>query len=860
VSGAATSLLRLLSLRHFVRHRLRTALAIASVALGVAAFLGMAALNRGVLDSFDDTASRRAGGGQLLLRGGRVGIARELADEARRVAGVRAAVPVVARVVDQVEPARLQLLLVGVDLDAVPSDLAIVPRDTLETWKAGAAAVGPIARLAGATPVVLSKRAAYAVGTRLLFATARGRQPAVVAALVDPVGPFADFGGAVVGARLDDAIAMTSTAPYVDRVELFLEKGADVAAVRERLEAVLHGRAQVADPGQLSREFDATLGSFRLALHFLSALSLLIAMFLVHSTLSMALAERRRELSIARCVGLSAAKLRLLLVLEGGAIGGVGALVGVPLGHLLARVMADVFWRTVGNTFDRIEATVRSPSLVETLLGVAAGLLAALVAVAPAAIAASRRAPLEGLTVARTEARTGRSSPLRLALAAAFAGLAVVAYLRHGFGVEHAGYGVAVALVVAIALGAHPLLALVLSGTRSLLLRTLGPAGRLARDHCERAVGPTSLTVVAISLGFGLVYSTDVLVKSYLRMLDAWFDHNVREDLLVLGDDFLTSGLQGNGADAALVDELKRVPGVLHAQGLRFSRIPFYGDRVMLFGVDGARPPEAGQETFVEGSRADRVPFARGDGVFVSEGFARRYSRGRGSEVEVPTPDGPLRLPVLAVVEDYLWPLGSIWIDSAFYRRTFHDDEVQEYAVTVDHSRPLDDVRRDVEKVVQPRFAMQVVPTAEARRQVMRIVEQYWTLLLAQEGLAVTVAFLGTFHTLLISVLLRRREIALLSALGAPRRMLGSMLRTEGVLLGLAGGVIGVAFGLATAAIVLRMLSLEEQGFAVAIRPSLSIALATVGAAGLVGWLAGVLPGRQATRVAPRVALADTMG
>src|SRR5262249_37656606 len=145
-----------------------------------------------------------------------------------------------------------------------------------------------------------------------------------------------------------------------------------------------------------------------------SRCSLLIAAFLVHSTLSMALAERRRELSIARCVGLSARKLRTLLVLEGEAIGLAGALLGVPLGYGLAWAMSRVFWSTVGNTFDRIEVTVTAPSAGEIALGVVAGLVAALIAVAPAAFEAARRAPLEGLTAARTEERDARPSPLRL--------------------------------------------------------------------------------------------------------------------------------------------------------------------------------------------------------------------------------------------------------------------------------------------------------------------------------------------------------------------------------------------------------------------------------------------------------------
>jgi putative ABC transport system permease protein len=492
----------------------------------------MAALNRGVLDSFAHTARVRAGGADLMLRGGRAGIVRELADDAARVPGVVAAVPIVARVIEVVEPVHAQMLLLGVDPARIPPSSGLMPADAIKSL------ANPLTLLLGGTPLFLPETfdsPNVAPGTALKVATPWGFATARVAGLLKSEGLLASFGGNVAAARLDDAIALTSKSPNVDRIQLFLAPGADVERTRAALDAAARGRAAVVDPAELAREYDATLGSFRLALRFLSLLSLLIAAFLVHSTLSMALAERRRELSIARCIGLSAARLRLLLILEGGVIGGLGALLGVPLGHLVAHVMSRVFWSTVGGTFDRIEVTITAPSPTETLIGVAAGLVAAVVAVAPAAFEAARRAPLAGLTAARTEERNGRPRPLRLLVAGLFLALAIGGYASNGFGLEHAGYGVVVFLALAITFGAHPLLAVILRGTGPLMLRTLGPAGRLARDHCERAVGPTSLTVVAISLGFGLVYSTDVLVKSYVRMLDRWFVSNVGEDLLVMG-------------------------------------------------------------------------------------------------------------------------------------------------------------------------------------------------------------------------------------------------------------------------------------------------------------------------------------
>src|SRR5207247_738491 len=119
VRARALQLLPLLSLRHFRRHRFRTALALSSVALGVAAFIAMVALNRGILDSFARAARMRAGGSELVLRGGR-GMDVALADEVARVAGVRAAVPTVVRTFETTQPVQITGLLIGLDPERLP--------------------------------------------------------------------------------------------------------------------------------------------------------------------------------------------------------------------------------------------------------------------------------------------------------------------------------------------------------------------------------------------------------------------------------------------------------------------------------------------------------------------------------------------------------------------------------------------------------------------------------------------------------------------------------------------------------------------------------------------------------------------
>ena len=110
-------------------------------------------------------------------------------------------------------------------------------------------------------------------------------------------------------------------------------------------------------------------------------------------------------------------------------------------------------------------------------------------------------------------------------------------------------------------------------------------------------------------------------------------------------------------------------------------------------------------------------------------------------------------------------------------------------------------------------------------------------------------------RSLTVAVDKRRRESALLRALGVTRGQVKGMLALEGLLLAGVGTVLGVplgvAYGLAGA---LGLLGLSD------IPSSIVVPVGPLGAVGgvalLAGLIASVLPGRRAARVAPAVAIA----
>lgn len=155
---------------------------------------------------------------------------------------------------------------------------------------------------------------------------------------------------------------------------------------------------------------------------------------------------------------------------------------------------------------------------------------------------------------------------------------------------------------------------------------------------------------------------------------------------------------------------------------------------------------------------------------------------------------------------------------------------------------------------------LMAVPWTEQNKQLMNALRLERTVTIVTIGLIQLVAALNIVITLVMMVMEKNRDIAVLISLGAKPRQIRRIFLMEGALIGGVGTAIGLVlgYGLSFLGDRFRWISLDEQVYALSYVPfeprgldGIWVAAVAIG----ISLLATIYPGRQAARVQPAEAL-----
>lgn len=545
--------------------------------------------------------------------------------------------------------------------------------------------------------------------------------------------------------------------------------------------------------------------------------------------------------------------LRLFLA-ETLVISVVASVLGVGLGILVADSIVGVLGKIVSSWYARTSVTGISVTWLHPLAGIACGIAASLAAAVFPVLAGSRISPISAIrSVAWSE--EGFFTGKRLNIAAAFlillAATVYCLYRFTDFSPLFRSSGFLFFSQIFLLLGLSLVTPAFLKGFIALFHRLLayrlGSTGMLAGLNLRKNINRNAVAVAAIFFGISVFVNSAGFVNSFKQSVTTWLDAVVRADIIVSnGHPSSSTNAQTIPMPVDMWQDIEKVPGVLSADPWRKLYLDFKGKRVLLSSVDMIRRGEYSNFIVVHGSNKEigRLLPQR-DNVVVSEPFAEKFGIKQGDFITIPTPSGPIRCGVVAVVVDYLYDSGTIIMDINTFQRHWGDRLADHFSVRVKPGEDIAKVKNAIQLQLGTNRKLFVLPVSEFKEEIRKVMDQTFVFNYALSVITMAIAGFGIIITLLASVLERTREIGILRSIGMLRRQVSAVVLLESVLMGTAGGILGCGAGMITG-----RLTLEGAQYSSAVEyfiPVGSIVWALFMAAGLAA-LAGIYPARRAAK------------
>ena len=282
--------------------------------------------------------------------------------------------------------------------------------------------------------------------------------------------------------------------------------------------------------------------------------------------------------------------------------------------------------------------------------------------------------------------------------------------------------------------------------------------------------------------------------------------------------------------------------------------LPGRRDTLKVLGVDPFRAATV-QPALIGDIGGGVLALFEPDSIYLSSSAAQQLQLRAGDLLQVIVGSSPKALHVLGVLAEgtYSQALGLMDIASAQW--TFNQTgRLNRIDLRLSEGIDVEAFRRALGQHL-PAGVLAVAPQVERDRAVT-VTRAYRVNLNMLALVALWTGAFLVFSTQSLSVLRRRRSLALLRALGVTRGQLQRALIGEGAALGVAGSFLGVILGLGVAAAILRFLTgdlgngqLRAVGASMRAAPSPMLAFFVMGIA--VASIGAWLPARSAARQAP---------
>jgi putative ABC transport system permease protein len=371
-----------------------------------------------------------------------------------------------------------------------------------------------------------------------------------------------------------------------DRIDLMNAPNVPVEVVQQRLRAELPPGVEVDRPEVRGQALENAVTAMRIGILITSFVALLVGVYIIFNSFTIAVNQRWKEIGILRAVGVEQGNVSWMFLCEAFLMGVIGSIVGIGGGFVLAsaanRVMRGMVAAVYGVVSTAAPARLHlDQCAIAVVLGIAASVIGAWY---PARSAASLD---PALALHNIEARHAESvlgwKRIGTGLLLIAGGSALVVWVPSRFGLP-IQFVFATIVLLGLTIVLPKMVLYSARALRPLLNWAGGSEGALAVDAMIQTPRRSAATVGALMIGLMFVFSTTSYIQSYRRMLDRWMNQVLNSDIFVATSAMLRSTSYHFTED--LGKQIAALPGVNRVENVRFTAIPYRGDTAAVIAIE----------------------------------------------------------------------------------------------------------------------------------------------------------------------------------------------------------------------------------------------------------------------------------
>src|SRR5258705_965250 len=311
----------------------------------------------------------------------------------------------------------------------------------------------------------------------------------------------------------------------VDRILIKLPANSNLREWQRKLSGVLPPGVEVRTQGTGTEENRKMLAAFRWNLRLLSYIALVVGAFLIYNTISVSGVRRGNEIGIVRALGADRRDVLAAFLGEAACLGLAGALVGLPLG----RIMAGGAVKLMAATVESLYVSSRPGAIALTPYSLALALLVGVGVAVVSALSPAREAmqvsPVDAMAQGRREYMARAHKGRDLAIAAVLAGLATLAARMPAFaGKPVFGYLATILLIAAAAYSLPALGSSILPAAAGAVGEFFGVEAMLASRSLAASLRRTSVLVGALATSGAKMGSGGIMVGRFHQTVVTWMN------------------------------------------------------------------------------------------------------------------------------------------------------------------------------------------------------------------------------------------------------------------------------------------------------------------------------------------------